>query len=156
MILREDVMRKRVSPLTSALFIAALFFGCVTVPLTDYQPKTPGEEEIKAFFLDYVKGWNEHDLDAVLMHVHERAQIRIGIYSHRVLDKTGFADHLRWRFSQGVRITVEEPDQIQVGSDQAALTIPWTTEVGGVYQDTLLQVRMVKEGGKWLILKAEY
>jgi hypothetical protein len=149
-------MRKSVFPLVSVLFIAALFFGCTNVALTDYQPNTPGEEEVKAFLLNYVKGWNDHDLDAVLMHVHEIARIRIGIYSHRMLDKAGFADHLRWRFSQGVEISVEEPDRILVESDQAALTIPWSTGVGGVHQDTLLRARLVKEGGKWFMIEAEY
>jgi len=144
------------------LFISIFMFGCATdtsTRLRDYKPKSAAEAEIKKCLMDYELAFNRHDLEGVLALIHDQAQLQDSLRGAMV-SKKEYISTLGWFFSHSSRRWYSFPT-LTVKDEQADVKTRFRylwidpnngAENWGSNQETL---SMVREGGKWLILKRE-
>ena len=147
-------MKLNVSMLTG-LSVLFLTFGCAQTKLYDYQPATAPEKEVVDFFVECDKAIGEKNLEKFLACYSESANIRIfkGEGSNPVVSKAEYQKHLEDGQWQKMESNTLKNPKVSVNADKATIKCNITYGSGWTQWYTF---DMVKEGGKWSIVRQDY
>ena len=119
-------------------------------PLTDYEPKSPGEAALKTVFLEFQDGVNCKDTERVANIIHENAAIMVG-RERKILSKTEYRKVLPKRLAENPPISFGKP-KIRISGETAEVKIYMTR---GSYNG-LIVYHMRRENTKWYIQSWRY
>ena len=135
-----------------------LFFIVITViascgqnePLTNYEPKSPQEQALKSFLLDFQDGVNTLDAKKIETLIHPKASLMTG-RERKTLSKEEYVKILPKRLAGNPSIALGKP-KMTVSGDKAEVKIYMTR---GNYNG-LVVYNMILEDNKWYIQGWKY
>lgn len=142
-------MRQTLVAIAIIFSVGVLFFACAPT-LKEYQPKSPEEQEIIAFLIEFQDAWNSKDEAGVSALLHEDGKITYGRERITVSTKKYIAI-LPQRMKTTPTMNFKAP-KIKVAGDKAV------AKVSASIQNRLINftMHMVRENNKWYLMNWTY
>ena len=132
--------------------IKALIKTGGSVPTLEARPVSPDEEKIKATLKDYENAWNKKDADGVIAFYHQNARIMTG-KNRDIVSRKHYRKLLPDRFKTAKSIYFGVP-RMKIAGDKAKVKVK--IKLTGDGSESIVTYFMVRQNGKWLIVKQRY
>jgi len=139
------------------LIKALIKTGGRDVPSLEARPISPDEEAIKAILKNIENAWNKKDTDGIIAFYHQKARIMTG-KNRDIVSREHYRKILPDRF-ETVKSLYFGVSRMKIVGDQAIVKVKMKmTGYDSVTRDNVIVVTysMVRENGKWLIVKTGY
>ena len=132
--------------------IKALIKTGGSIPSLEARPVSPDEEAIKAILKDYENAWNKKDTDGVVAFYHQKARIMTG-KNRNLVSRKHYRKILPDRFKTAKSLYFGVP-RMKIVGDKAKVKVKM--KATGSDMVMVITLSMVRQNGKWLIVKLRY
>ena len=136
--------------IVAVLAISAMISCGRNEPLSNYEPKSPEEQALKKFFMEFQEGVNRKDADKIANLIHENAVLMVG-RERKILARPEYVKILPKRLAENPPISLGKP-KMKVAGNAAEVKIYMTR---GDYNG-LMVYNMKLEKDQWYILNWRY
>jgi ketosteroid isomerase-like protein len=132
--------------------IKALIKTGGSVPSLEARPVSPDEEAIKAILKNYENAWNKKDADGVIAFYHQKARIMTG-KNRDIVSRKHYRKILPDRFKTA-KFLYFGVSRMKIVGDKAKVKVKM--KMTGSGSVIVVTYSMVRQNGKWLIVKTGY
>jgi len=148
-------MYKRLAIWTIAVLFSVSFFGCATSSFTDFKPASTDEKNIYATMSGMADCRDRGDVKGYMSYIHKDAKIRPGGRDQNIVSKEEYLPIIKKRFADGVKTPWATAPKMKVSGDKAEVEI-WAAVPEHPRGGITMSFLMVRENGKWLIIRQDY
>ena len=128
--------------------IFVVLYACAGIPLNDYYPRSPDEEEIIEVIIKHERAWNEQDILGFMTTYHNSVRIEDGC-NGPLVSKNEFSDRIEQLMNEYPTVKFFNP-KLNISENSAFVTVTSTRLGNHVH---LFRLEMLKENDHWLIVK---
>ena len=132
--------------------IKALIKTGGSVPSLEARPVSPDEEAIKAILKDYEDAWNKKDADGVIAFYHQKAIVMTG-KNRDIVSRKHYRKILPDKFKTAKSLYFGV-SRMKIVGDKAKVKVKM--RMTGFDSSIVVSYAMVRQNGKWLIVKTRY
>lgn len=148
-------MYKRLAIWIIAFLFSVSFFGCATSSYRDFKPASTDEKNIYATLTGMTDCRERGDVKGYMSYIHKDARIMTGGRDREIVSKEEYRPIISKQFADGVKTPWATAPKMNISGDKAEVEI-WVSVPQHPDGGNTVRFSMVRENGKWLIIRQEY